>query len=182
MLCHYTTPHLHHLPLSDKIPNPGPPSAHPQGDDTRPNEAQSGNAHGSRNARHRNQNRCQGVSRSSYEGKQAEIKDHIYDVGGIRGGNDLFDKTTCEIADFVRSRSSWKLGSSGSIAVWNSPTPMNWKLSSGNSGFVASTRGRPREMKQHDKCSQLSKDNAHPPWWTGSRHPMTGAPSTNNTT
>ena len=41
------------------------------------------------------------MSRSSYEGKQAEIKDHIYDVGGIRGGNNLFDKTTCEIADFV---------------------------------------------------------------------------------
>ena len=41
------------------------------------------------------------MSHSSYEGKQAEIKNHVYDVGGIRGGNDLFDKTTCEIADFV---------------------------------------------------------------------------------
>ena len=41
------------------------------------------------------------MTHSSYEGKQAKIKDHIYDVGGIRGGNDLFDKTTREIADFI---------------------------------------------------------------------------------
>ena len=63
----------------------------------RPIETQSRNTR----VRHRNQNRCWGGSRSSNEGKQAEIKDHIYNVGGIQGGNDLFDKTTCEIADFV---------------------------------------------------------------------------------
>ena len=83
------------------MPNPSPPSGHPQGDDVRPNKARSGNACGGRNTHHCNQNRHQGVSRSSYEGKQAEIKDRVYDVGGIRGGNYLFDKTTCEIADFV---------------------------------------------------------------------------------
>ena len=84
-----------------KMPNPSPPSMCPQVDDTRPNEAQSGNAHGSYNAHRCNHNQCQGVSRSSYEGKQAEIKDHVYDVGGIRGGNNLFDKTTHEIEDFM---------------------------------------------------------------------------------
>ena len=83
------------------MPNPSPSSGHPQGEDTRLNEARSDNIHGGRNTRHHNHNRCQEVSRSSYKGKQAEIKDHIYDVGGIRGGNDLFDKTTSEIADFV---------------------------------------------------------------------------------
>ena len=83
------------------MPNPSPPSGCPLGDDTRPNEAWSDNARGSRNARRRNHNRCQGVSRSSYKGKQAEIKDHVYNVGGICGGNNLFDKTTCEITDFV---------------------------------------------------------------------------------
>ena len=41
------------------------------------------------------------MSHSSYEGKQAEIKDQLYDVWGIRLGNDLFDKTTREIVDFV---------------------------------------------------------------------------------
>ena len=83
------------------MPNPSPPSGHPQGDSMRLNKAWSDNARGSRNTHRCNHNRRQGVSRSSYEGKQAEIKDHIYNVGGIRGGDDLFDKTTHEIADFV---------------------------------------------------------------------------------
>ena len=83
------------------MPDPSPPSGCPQGDNMRPNEARSSNAHGGCNVHHRNQNRCQGGSCSSYEGKQAKINDHIYDVGGIRGGNDLFDKTTREIVDFV---------------------------------------------------------------------------------
>ena len=83
------------------MPNPSPPSGHPQGDGTRLNKARSDNARGSHNARRRNHNRHQGVSRSSYKVKQAEIKDHVYNVGGIRGGNDLFDKTTHEITDFV---------------------------------------------------------------------------------
>ena len=81
--------------------DPSPPSGCPQGDNMRPNETRSSNAHGSRNIHCRNQNQRPGWSRLSYEGKQAEIKDHVYDVGGIRGGNDLFDKTTHEIADFV---------------------------------------------------------------------------------
>ena len=34
-------------------------------------------------------------------GQQTEITDHIYDVGGTRGGTNLFDKTTQEIAEFV---------------------------------------------------------------------------------
>ena len=83
------------------MPNPSPSSGHPQGEDTRPNEARSDNVCGGRNTHRRNHNQHQGVSHSSYEGKQAEIKDHIYNVGGIRGGSDLFDKTTHEIADFV---------------------------------------------------------------------------------
>ena len=81
--------------------DPSPPSGHPQGDDMRLNKTRSSNIHGGCNIHHCNQNRCWGGSHSSYEGKEAEIKDHVYDVGGIRGGNDLFDKTTHEIADFV---------------------------------------------------------------------------------
>ena len=84
-----------------KMPNPSPSSGHPQGEDTRPNEARSDNIRGGRNTHRHNHNCCQGVSCSSYKGKQAKIKGHVYDVGGIRGGNDLFDKTTHEIADFV---------------------------------------------------------------------------------
>ena len=63
------------------MPNPSPPSGHPQGDDMRLNEARSSNAHGSCNAHRCNQTRCQGASCSLYEGKQAKIKDHVYDVG-----------------------------------------------------------------------------------------------------
>ena len=50
LFCSDTTPHLHYLPLSDKMPNPSSPSGHPQGDDMRLNKAQSGNARGGRNA------------------------------------------------------------------------------------------------------------------------------------
>ena len=139
--------------------NPSPPSGHPQGDDMRPNKAWSSNACGGRNARRRNHNRRQGVSRSSYKGKQAEIKDHVYDTEGIRGGNDLFDKTTCEIADFVSQ--SIKGGGEFQTAMdpddlgfqplidplFQTMTQMSWKLSSRNSGFVASTRGGSCEMK-----------------------------------
>ena len=66
--------------------NPSPPSGHPQGEDMRPNVTWSSNAHGGHNICCRNQNQHQGGSRSSYEGNQAEIKDHVYDVGGIQGG------------------------------------------------------------------------------------------------
>ena len=65
------------------MPNPSPPSGRPQGDDMRLNKARSSNAHGGHNAHRRNQNRHQGVSCSSYKGKQAKIKDHVYNVEGI---------------------------------------------------------------------------------------------------
>ena len=101
----YSTPYLCFPSLSVLSPtgmsDPSPPPGHPQGEDMRPNETRSSNARGGHNICHRNQNRCRGGSRSLYEDKQAEIKDHVYDVGGIRGGNDLFDKTTREITDFV---------------------------------------------------------------------------------
>ena len=147
------------------MPNPSPPSGHPQGDDTRPNKARSDNARGSCNARRCKNNQHQGVRHSSYEGKQVEIKDHVYDVGGIRGGNDLFEKTTCEIVDFV----SWSTKGSGKFQMAMDPdslgfqllidpppppppplqmtTQMSWKLSGGSSGFVVSTRDGPCEMK-----------------------------------
>ena len=78
-----------------------PIQVHPLGIPKGKTRARSDNVHGSRSTRRWNHNWRQGVSHSSYKGKQAEINDHIYDVGGIQGGNDLFDKTTCEIADFV---------------------------------------------------------------------------------
>ena len=37
-------------------------------------------------------------------GKCADIKEHVYDVGGNRGGFDLFVKTTREIAEYVSSK------------------------------------------------------------------------------
>ena len=81
--------------------NPSPSPGGPQGEDVRPSETRSSNAHSSCNICHCNQNQLRGGSRSAYEGKQTEIKDHVYDVGGTQGGNDLFDKTTCESAEFV---------------------------------------------------------------------------------
>ena len=82
LLCYYTMPAFIISHRRTNMPNPGPPSGHPQGADTRPNEAWSDNACGGCNARCRNRNRCQGVSCSSNEGEQAKIKDHVYDVGG----------------------------------------------------------------------------------------------------
>jgi hypothetical protein len=41
---------------------------------------------------------------TSFVGKCADIKDHVYDVGGNRGGFDLFVKTTREIAEYVSSK------------------------------------------------------------------------------
>ena len=78
----------------------------------------------------------------------------------IGRGNDLFDKTTCEIVDFV-SRSIkgggkfltvMDLDNLGFKLLIPPPPPplqtmmqMSWKLSGGNSG--AWMRGRPCEMK-----------------------------------
>ena len=41
---------------------------------------------------------------TSFVGKCADIKEHVYDVGGNRGGFDLFVKTTREIAEYVSSK------------------------------------------------------------------------------
>ena len=83
--------------MSDPSPSPGGPQA----EDVRPNENRSNNTRGSRNIHCHNQNWCHRGNCSTYEGKQTKIKDHVYDVGAARGGNDLFDKTTWEIMEFV---------------------------------------------------------------------------------
>ena len=101
LICHYTTPQLHRLPSSDRNAQSmstlwASPREWHEAERSSEQQCLCGS-----NACHRNHNRHQGVSHSSYKGKQAKSKDHVYDVGGIRGGNDLFDKTTHEIADFV---------------------------------------------------------------------------------
>ena len=88
-----------------QMSDPGPSPGGAQAKGIRPDENRSNNPHVSRNLCRQNQscnqNRCIGGNPSTYEGKQTEIKDHIYDVGGTRGGNDLFNKTPREIAEFV---------------------------------------------------------------------------------
>ena len=87
--------------MSDPSPSPGGAQA----EGVRPDENRSSNPRVSQNLCRRNQSRNQnqrcGGNPSTYEGKQTEIKDHIYDVGRTWGGNDLFDKTTREIVEFV---------------------------------------------------------------------------------
>jgi hypothetical protein len=56
------------------------------------------------NGRNKKKKKSGSASATSFVGKCVDIKDQVYDVGGNRGGFDVFVKTTREIAEHVSSK------------------------------------------------------------------------------
>jgi hypothetical protein len=77
-------------------PTSGNPAPVPSG--TQASDRQSGNLNRSK------KKKSGSASITSFVGKCAEIKEHVYDVNASRGGSDMLVKTTREIAEYVSSK------------------------------------------------------------------------------
>jgi hypothetical protein len=89
------------LPTPDRTPNSNSNNQHindfnDNNDDNNRNGRQRG-----RNNRRGRGNQQQQQQRSGFKGKCADLQGHVYDVGLPNSNNDLFSKTTKEIAEYV---------------------------------------------------------------------------------